>query len=313
MIAGTVILAVAFGQAQAATPTRPRITGVSHLAVYAANPRASEHFYVDQLGAIEMPDPENSEGARYHFNTNQYIEVLPLPPGQTGVNRLAHAAFVTADAEKLRQYLKAKDIAVPAEITEGSDGSRWFDVKDPEGTPIQFVQPGANGPVIAPDPLSSRIIHVGFIIHNRSREDMFWRGVLGFRPYWAGGFDAAKPQWISLKVPDGQDWLEYMVVGTPDGLGIPPDMSAADLGVLDHFALGVRDMRQTYTTLWNGKRLNGQKPDALPKIGLDAKWQLNLLDPDGTRAEFMEFAPVGTPCCSPFTAEHVDTPSSASK
>lgn len=307
------MLALVFGRAQAATPIRPPITGVSHLAIYATDPEASEHFYVDQLGATEMPDPENPAGARYHFNRNQYVEVLPLPSGQTGINRLAHAAFATTNADGLRLYLKGKGITVPAAVTEGSDGSRWFDVRDPEGVLIQFVQPGTNSHGIEPDALSSRIIHVGFIIHDEGRENGFWRDILGFRPYWKGGFDRKKPQWISMKVPDGQDWLEYMVVGTPDGTGIPQGMSQADLGVLDHFALGVRDMRQTYTTLWNGKRLDGQKPDALPKIGLDAKWQLNLLDPDGTRAEFMEFTPIGTPCCSPFTAEHVDAAQSPSK
>ena len=312
MIAGALLFALTSGGVQAAA-VRPPITGVSHLAVYAADPKASEHFYVDQLDATEMPDPENPAGARYHFNADQYVEVLPLPPGQAGINRLAHAAFLTADAERLRLYLKAKGIVVPAAVTDGSDGSRWFDVKDPEGTPIQFVQPSSNTHAIAPDPLSSRIIHVGFIIHNEARENAFWRSILGFRSYWKGGFDSKKPQWISMKVPDGQDWVEYMVVGTPDGVGIPPGMSGGDLGVLDHFALGVQDMRQTYTTLWNGKRLDGQKPDALPKIGLDAKWQLNLIDPDGTRAEFMEFTPIGTPCCSPFTAEHVDVTAPASK
>ena len=312
-IAGALTLALALGGARAATPARPPITGVSHLAVYAANPRASEHFYVNQLGATEMPDPENPAGARYHFNATQYVEVLPLPVTQTGINRLAHAAFVTADAEKLRLYLRARGVAVPAAVIDASDGSRWFEVKDPEGTPIQFVQEPARAAAIAPDPLSSRIIHIGFIVHNEARENAFWQGVLGFRPYWKGGFDPKKPQWISMKVPDGQDWLEYMVVGSPEGTGIPPGMSAGDLGVLDHFPLGVPDMPPTYTTLWNGKRLDGQKADALPKIGLDAKWQLNLIDPDGTRAEFMEFTPIGTPCCSPFTAEHVDAPPAASK
>ena len=29
---------------------------------------------------------------------------------------------------------------------------------------------------------------------------------------------------------------------------------------------------------------------------------LNLLDPDGTRAEVMELHAIGKPCCSPFTA-----------
>jgi len=30
---------------------RPRITGISHIAVYTSNPEATEHFYVDIVGA----------------------------------------------------------------------------------------------------------------------------------------------------------------------------------------------------------------------------------------------------------------------
>jgi hypothetical protein len=37
-----------------------------------------------------------------------------------------------------------------------------------------------------------------------------------------------------------------------------------------------------------------------PKIGRDGKWQVNLYDPDGIRAELMEFQPAVKPCCSPF-------------
>jgi hypothetical protein len=77
-------------------------------------------------------------------------------------------------------------------------------------------------------------------------------------------------------------------------------MSAADAGVLDHFSLGVANVESAYTLLWNGDRLDGQSN--VPKIGRDAKWQLNLLDPDGTRAEVMELHAIGRPCCSPFTA-----------
>jgi hypothetical protein len=77
-------------------------------------------------------------------------------------------------------------------------------------------------------------------------------------------------------------------------------MSAADAGVLDHFSLGVANVEAAYTLLWNDDRLDGQSN--VPKIGRDAKWQLNLLDPDGTRAEVMEFHAIGKPCCSRFTA-----------
>lgn len=290
---------LSFGVSQAATPARPPIVSVSHLAVHAADPARSETFYVRDLGAVKGPDPENPAGARYYFSPTQFIEVLPLPPGPSKVDRLDHAAFNTPDAEGLRAYLAAKGVAVPA-IETGADGGRWFDVVDPEGVKVQFVQPPANPPAIAVNPLSSRIIHVGFIVHDRARQDAFYRQILGFRPYWFGGMKDDAPSWISLQVPDGTDWLEYMVVAPPAGRGTPPGMSQATAGILDHFSLGVPDTRLAYTLLWNGDRLEGQKET--PKIGRDAKWQLNLFDPDGTRAEIMEFHAIGKPCCSPFTA-----------
>jgi catechol 2,3-dioxygenase-like lactoylglutathione lyase family enzyme len=303
MIRHAISLAAAiFGSAVvlAGPPSRPPLTAVSHLAVYAADPAKSEAFYVHDLGAAKAVDPENPAGARYYFSPTQFVEILPLPAGYTSINRLDHVAFDTADAEAMRQYLKAKGVSVPAKVQTGSDGSRWFDVTDPEGAKVQFVQTPANPPAIALNPLSSHIIHVGFIIHNRDNEDGFWRTILGFRPYWFGGMRDDHPTWISLQLPDGTDWLEYMVVGTPDTTGIPPTLSAANLGVLNHFSLGVANTRDAYTLLWNGDRLQGQKET--PKIGRDAKWQLNLLDPDGTRAEIMEFHAIGKPCCSPFTA-----------
>ena len=287
--------------ASAAPPARPPLTSVSHLAVYAADPARSEAFYVHDLGAVKRADPENPAGARYYFSPTQFVEVLPVPAGYASINRLDHAAFNTADAEKMRLYLKSKDVRVPTRVESGADGSRWFDVTDPEGTKVQFVESSRDLPAIPPNPLSSHIIHVGFIIHNRANEDAFWQTILGFRPYWFGGMRDDQATWVSLQVPNGTDWLEYMVVGTPDTTGIPPTLSAANLGVLNHFSLGVANTRDAYTLLWNGDRLRGQKET--PKIGRDAKWQLNLLDPDGTRAEIMEFHAIGKPCCSPFTAK----------
>lgn len=295
-----ILLAGVIADVHAAAPARPPITGLSHIAIYASQPAKSGHFYVHDLGAVKEADAEQAAGTRYYFAPTQFVEVLPLPPHWTSLSRLDHVAFDTADAAALRRYLRSKGIAVPARLRYGSDGSRWFDVRDPEGNDIQFVQPPAHPPVIAVNPLSRHMIHVGLIIHDPQREDTFYRGILGFRPYWYGGMTDTKPTWISRQVPDGTDWLEYMLVGAPSGRGIPADMKKSDVGVLDHFSLGVRNMEAAYTLLWNGGRLEGQ--DNLPKIGRDAKWQLNLFDPDGTRAELMELHAVGKPCCSPFTA-----------
>jgi len=298
---GTIALfAAAVASAQAAPPQRPPITGVSHIAVYASSPVKSERFYVHDLGAVKGVDPEKASGRRYYFAPTQFVEVLPLPRGWTSFSRLDHVAFVTTDAEALRQYLIYRHVAAVSRIHRGSDDSRWLDVRDPEGNHVQFVQPPAHPPDIAVNPLSRHIIHVGFIVHDRALEDTFYRGVLGFRPYWYGGMTDSRADWVSQQVPNGTDWLEYMQVGPPHGRGVPPGMKKSDVGVLDHFSLGVRNIEAAYALLWNGDRLEGQ--DNLPKIGRDAKWQLNLYDPEGTRAEIMELHAVGKPCCSPFTA-----------
>ena len=287
-----------------AAPVRPAVSAVSHLAIYSADMAKSDAFYTQKLGAAKRPDPEDAAGVRYYFNPHQFVEVLPLPANAAPKNRMAHAAYITADAEAMRAYLKANKIAVPNKVTKGSDGSRWFTVKDPEGNTVEFIEeakPAADVPV---NPLSGHIIHVGMIVHDRDAEDAFYRKLLGFRGYWAGGMHPDHPTWISQQVPDGRDWMEYMLVSGPEKTGIPEKMDQATAGVLNHFALGVGNMEKTVTILTGGERLS-EKVDG-PKIGADGKWQFNMYDPDGTRAEFMEFHAVVKPCCSPFTASDPD-------
>ncbi len=48
--------ALAAGPAYAEAP-RPPITGISHIAVYAADAARSEDYYVRILGARKAPDP----------------------------------------------------------------------------------------------------------------------------------------------------------------------------------------------------------------------------------------------------------------
>ena len=280
----------------AAAPVRPPIVSVSHLSVYTGDAAASEEFYVHKLGGVKRDDPENPGGVRYYFNPVQFVEVLPLPAGWTSVSRLNHAAFNTTDAKALRKYIaKTYKAAKPGKLMKGSDGSQWFDIADPEGNTIEFVQPPANPASVPENPLSDHIIHFGFIIKDRAKEDTFFRTVLGFRPYWYGGMKEDLPSWISQQVPDGTDWLEYMVVADP------ATVSQQTSGVLDHFSLGIANIEQAVTLLYKEDRMP-TKYDG-PKIGRDGKWQFNSYDPDGTRAEMMEFHAVAKPCCSPFTAD----------
>ena len=283
------------------TVPRPPITGISHLSVYTTNAAKANFFYVHDLGAMKGADPQNSTGVRYYFSPAQFIEVLPLPSGDTSISRLDLVAYRTTDADGLRRYLAAHRIKVPTHVQHGSDGSRWLNVHDPEGNTIQFFQAPVHSAVsVPPNPLSDHIIHIGYMVHSRSAEDAFYRKLLGFRPYWYGGRTPGTTDWVSQQVPNGTDWLEYMLVPGPNQPGIPKSMSAEELGVLDHFSLGVHNMEKSVELLWAGDRLSAKHNG--PQIGLDGKWQFNLFDPDGVRVELMEFQPVVKPCCSSFTA-----------
>jgi len=140
----------------------------------------------------------------------------------------------------------------------------------------------------------TRIIHAGFIVQNRPAMEHFYKDILGFRPYWhGGGKEDGIDNWASFQVPDGSDWIEFM-------LNVPESADQRLRGIMNHIALGVTDIHAAQEQL----RKNGAALTEEPKIGRDGKWQLNLYDPDGTRVEFMEFTPVQKPCCSEFTAPH---------
>ncbi len=239
-------------------------------------------------GLAGVPD-----GVRFYGDPRQTVEVHPAKTASEPV--LENVAFATADVAALRLYLKSKGVAVPSGLTKLRDGEQTFRVKDPEGNAIEFVQRAAEGSATtgkAPESISGRIIHAGFIVHSAAAEDHFYKDVLGFHNYWSGGMKEGATDWVSLQVPDGTDWVEYM-------LNIPPDPSHRQIGVQDHFSLGVVDMDTAVTKL----KERGWTPSASSKkqMGRDGKFQLNLYDPDEVRVEFMEFKPKQEPCCHPIT------------
>lgn len=288
------LVAPALGQQK-----RPAITGISHMCVYSSDAAASEHFYAQILGATKGTDPQNAAGTRYYFSPTQFVEVLPLP-AEHDISRMGCVAYNTSDASGLLRYLQANGVPGLSELRKAGDGSQWFETKDPEGNPVQFIQPSSQAVPAKARPIGTRVIHVGYLVHDRKAEDHFYRDILGFRPYWFGGMQPGHVDWVSQQVPDGHDWLEYMMVG--EGSTVPlAKVDQRQLGVLNHFSIGVPNMEQAVTTLIGEDRLSPRHDG--PQMGKDGKWQANLYDPDGTRVELMEFKPVVKPCCSEFTAE----------
>lgn len=280
-------------------PSRPAITGISHIAVYTSDPQAADHYYREIVGAARLPDPEQLKGVDYCLSPTQFIEVLRRPPG-SGTLRFDHIAFNTTDANGLRDYLAASGWRIQQNVIREFDGTLWFEVLDPEGNRVQFVQPGGSlkRSVDAPDAIGHHIIHIGILVHSSEAEDKFYKNLLGFKPYQIG-IKQGSVDWISEQVPDGLDWLEYMFsAGT--GTGIPAAQNEA--GFLDHLSIGVASVLDTYKLLEAGNRLSGRH-DPSPEIGLDGKIQFNMYDPDGIRFELMNFLADKDPCCSHRGAE----------
>jgi catechol 2,3-dioxygenase-like lactoylglutathione lyase family enzyme len=297
----------AIPSARAQQPARPPITGISHISFYTSHPDQSQHFYIHDIGLKKMPDPINPVGVRYYIDSDQFVEVLPLPSGE-GVNRLAQIGFLTTNARQLRRYLQSRGVQVTAHVSRASDGSYWFNVTDPEGNYVQFLQPPRHGvSMTGAHPIGRHMIHLGFMVHSRAKEDTFYRDILGLRPYWYGGMNPGKIDWVSQQVPNGHDWIEYMLTSGPSGSGIPAHISQQQLGVLDHFSIGVVNMEHAVTILNREDRLQGTHYNG-PQIGRDGKWQFNLYAPDDARVEMMEYTPVEKPCCSPFTAANPSPP-----
>lgn len=295
MLFALAVLLPCIAQAQHGSAGRPAITGISHVTLYAKDISQSQPLYASLLGWAQVPAASTQPGVRFYANHLQYVELISPPANQDPLDRLEIVAFSTSNADGLRRFLAANGVTVPKAITRGKDGSRNFTVKDPEGHEIEFTQASAQPlpmPTSGFHPLSTHIIHAGFVVRDRAAADHFYKDLLGFRLYWQGGQHDGQTDYAAMQVPDGTDWLEYM-------LSVPATPSRGSLGGANHFAPGVVSVAQAQSVL----EQRGWKPSAHEhsQIGRDGKWQLNLFDPDATRAELMEFQPVQTPCCAPFT------------
>jgi catechol 2,3-dioxygenase-like lactoylglutathione lyase family enzyme len=281
--------------AQDESAARPAITGISQMTLYSDDLQKSKAFYSGLLGWEQVPVGDPQPGVRFYANHAQYI-ALQATPDKGRANRFDGVGFATSDAEKLRRFLEINGVPVPPSIRIDEEGDKSFDVKDPEGNKVEFEQQGTHAPKGEKAKflrVSTHIIHAGIVAHDRAKLDRFYKDLLGFHLYWEGGSGPGHTDWVMMQVPDGTDWLEYM-------LYLPSNPTREQLASAYHFAPGVVSVTKLDTKLRN----NGWVPSARerpPLLGVDGKWQLDLFDPDGTRAEFMEFLPVKEPCCSRYT------------
>jgi catechol 2,3-dioxygenase-like lactoylglutathione lyase family enzyme len=280
-----------------AAAERPAIVGIANFVIKTNNIEDARKFYTGVLGYEEVFTHQrpgvSADIVVFKVNDRQYIEVTQALANASD-DKLIQIGFETRDARKLRDYIEERGVATPPKVGRDGDGNLSFVVKDPEGHNVEFVEylKGSKhsknfGKSLSADRISDHIIHVGVHAKDAAAQDRFYKNVLGFRLQWKGGPQDDRIDWISLMVPDGNNWIEYMM-----WRDAPPD--AKQLGVWHHVCVGTLDIQSVYKTVQE----RGYKPPREPRIGRDGRWLLQLFDKNDTRVEVMVRKPVERPCCS---------------
>jgi catechol 2,3-dioxygenase-like lactoylglutathione lyase family enzyme len=277
-------------RAQSTTPTRPAITGLSHIALYCHDIDKSREFYEDFLGFAEpysLKNPDDSLRLTFiKINDRQFVELFPEK--EAASDRLYHVALETDDAEAMRQYLASQGVKVPTETPKGRIGNANFFITDPDGRTVEIVQylPDSltvqnKGKYLPDSRISTTLAHVGIMEGDLDAAKQFFEGILGFKEIWRGAAkDSDTLSWVHEQVPDGAGFLELMLYSElPD-----PDKR----GGKHHLCLEVPDLELAKVTLASRAEKIGYTRPMEIQTGVNRKRQLNLFDPDGTRVELME-------------------------
>jgi lactoylglutathione lyase len=227
------------------------------------------------------------------INDLQHIELFneasPIPH-----NMMSHLCFTVDDIEKMRAFLRSKGYDVKAgNGTKTMAGDYAFEIKDPNGMLIEFVQRlptgkemQSAGKFMPEARISPRIYHVGYLVGDAQKTEDFYK-MLGFTETWRGGANPKELSWINMKVPDGEDYVELMLYRS---------LGEGSWGTKNHLSLVVPDVEKAVAELESRPYYKTYGKQLAIHTGVNGKRQVNLYDPDGTRVEIMEPNTVtGTP------------------
>jgi catechol 2,3-dioxygenase-like lactoylglutathione lyase family enzyme len=269
---------MAAGSTQA--PERPRISGIAHVAFRVSSLPEARAFYGGVLALQASTARGENGGVTYRVNDRQAILLAPgLRPDED--ERLWHVAYETSDLDALAAYLESRGVRTSRD-SQPRCAARALWASDPDGHLVEFVErvSAAGASDGSAGAVSARLLHAGVTVRDPQAADAFYKDVLGFAEIWRGGRTDTNTDWINMKVPEGTDYLEYMLVSGP--------VDRRQLGVLHHVALLVPDIQEAYEAVESRMDAAGRARLSSPQVGRNKRWQLNLYDPDGTRTELME-------------------------
>ena len=200
---------------------------------------------------------------------------------------MSHLCFSVDDIEQMRAYLRSKGFDVPAGTgTKTRAGDYAFEIKDPNGMLIEFVQSLPSGMEMQ--------AQASFFRRRASRRASITRDTSSGTPRrrWSSTACSALPRpgaagrtpnelsWINMKVPDGDDYVELMLYHPP--------FDPKSFGTKNHLSLVVPDIEKAVAELQSRAAYKEYAKPLKIQVGRNGKRQVNLYDPDGTRVELME-------------------------
>lgn len=276
--------------AQTSAPIRPRITGISHVGYFVSDLPKSIAFWHDLLGFdesynLKTPGTDQVSIAFIKINDRQHIELFNQAPTNPP-NRMSHLCLTVDNVEQMRAYLGSKGFHVgPGNGGKTRAGDYAFEIRDPDGMLLEFVQTlptgleaRSAGKFMPSTRIADAIYHVGFLVGNSEKSIAFYHNVLGFREIWRGASQPDELSWINMQVPDGTDYVEFMLYRT-----LP-----ATFGTKNHTSLVVPDVQKAIATLESRPAFKDYGKPLSIQVGKNGKRQVNIYDPDGTRVELME-------------------------
>jgi lactoylglutathione lyase len=272
-------------------PTRPKILGISHVGFFVSDLPKALDFWHGLLGYDQSAEHKNPDGSITNvilkINDHQYVELVNLQP-RPGSGRLSRIAFTVSSAEQMRLYLASLGIQVPRAVPKNViTGDLNLTVKDPDGNLVEFDEPQPDGlearttgKFLPSTRISDSIYHLGFLVGNSEKSIKFYGNLLGFHEFWRGSSNGTQLSWIDMQVPDGKDYVEFMLYRDLP----PPDKR----GGQEHISLLVPDVAKFISTLESRPAFQTYGKPLAEHTGVNGKRQVNLFDPDGTRVELME-------------------------
>src|SRR5260370_8414672 len=93
----------------------------------------------------------------------------------------------------MRLYLASHGIAVASKVGKGKTGDLNFEIKDPDGNLVEFVEPQPDGwearnagKFLPPTRTSDSIFHLGFLVGSTQKTIRSYGDLLGFPEFCPG-------------------------------------------------------------------------------------------------------------------------------